>query len=253
MSVLRLAWLDVLARRKRIVVLLLFAGLFLAAGVAARLLVSDEHGHVNADHLFLVGGYPLVSALLLMGWVLGRFPLIATLVLMAGLFSDDHARGHARLLAVRPTSLVRLYGTRFAVLGAVAFGISAVLLPAFDLLLLGTWAGPATLVLILSQVLVFGGLTALLSVWTRGDAWITLLLAVGALVWDALLRADALLVPPGVRDVVGFVLPPQAMLFELEGAFAEIQPIPWEAFTFVAGYGLVMLVLAAFSLTQREL
>lgn len=253
MSALRLAWLDVLARRRRVLVLLGFAGLFLAAGIAARLLVADEHGHVDADRLFLVGGYPLVSALLLMGWLLGRFPLIATLVLMAGIFSEDRARGHARLLGVRPIPLLQLYATRFVVLAAVAFAISAVLLPAFDLLLIGMWAGPATLVLILTYVLVFGGLTALLSAWTRADAWGALLLAVGALVWDALTRADVLLVTPGVRDVVRFVLPPQSRLLELESAFGSIEPIPWDAFVFAAGYGTVMLAIAAFALTRREL
>lgn len=248
-----LAGLTLLARRKRILALIAFAALFLAAGAAARLLVADEHGHVDADQLFMVGGYPLVSALLLMGWLLGRFPLIATLVLMAGIVAEDRAVGHARLFAVRPVSPVKLYGTRFLALAGAAFAISAVLLPTFDLLLLGTWAGPATLVLIFANVVLFGGLTALLSVWTRGDAWGTLLLALGALVWDALRRAGALPVPPGVRDFVGFVLPPQAALFRLEEAFGSIQPIPWDAFLYVIGYGGVMLALAALSIRRREI
>lgn len=253
MSAAALAWLAVRARRKRVLALVAFASLFLLAGLAARLLVADEEGHVNADQLFLVGGYPLVSALLLMGWLLGRFPLLAVLVLMAGVVSHDRAEGYTRLHAVRPASLLRLYGVRFAVLAALAFAISAVLMPAFDLLLLGEWAGPATLVLILAYVLAFGGLTALLSVWTRADSWITLLLFIAALVWDALRRAEALPVPPGVRDFVAFALPPQAALLQLEGAFANVEPIPWAAFFYVAGYGAVMLALAALSLRGREI
>lgn len=248
-----LAWLTLRARRRRIVALLAFAALFLAAGLTARLLVADEHGHVNADQLFVLGGYPAVSALLLLGWLLGRFPLIATLVLIAGLFSHDRAEGYARLYAVRPASPLRLYGLRFVVLAAVAFGISAILLPAFDLLLLGQWAGPATLVLALAYVLAFGGLTALLSAWTRADAWVAALLAVGAIVWDAARQTGALAVPAGVRDVVTFILPPQGPLLRLEGAFGALQPIPWDAFLYVAGYGVTALALAALAVHQREI
>lgn len=252
MRTLALAGLTLRARRRRILALLAFAGLFLASGATARLLVTDADGHVNADQLFLLGGYPAVSALLLLGWLLGRFPLIATLVLMAGFFADDRANGYVRLYAVRPVSPLRIYGTRFVVLAGVAFGISAVLMPTFDLLMLGTWAGPATLVLILAHVLAFGGLVALLSVWTRADAWITLLLAIAALVWDGLRSAGMLAVPPGVRDVVAFILPPQAALFRLEEAFGAIQPIPWDAFLYVVGYGVAMLVAAALALHRRE-
>src|SRR5207302_3939537 len=134
------------------------------------------------------------------GWMLGRFPLIATLVLMSGIISDDRAAGYTRLYASRPTTLLHVYGARFVALAAVAFVISAVLMPGFDLLMLGTWAGPATLVLIIAYVFVYGGLTLLLSVWTRGDAWIALLIACIALVWDALRRADLLSgAPPGTR------------------------------------------------------
>ena len=253
MRTLALAGLTLRARRKRIFALLAFAALFLVAGMTARLLVSDEHGHVNADQLFLLGGYPAVSALLLMGWLLGRFPLIATLVLMAGFVSHDRAQGYTRLFAVRPTSPLRVYGTRFAVLAGVAFAICAVLMPTFDLIMLGTWAGPATLVLILAHVLVFGGLVALLSVWTRADAWVALLLAIAALVWDGLRNTGTLAVSPGVRDVVAFILPPQAALFRLEEAFGTLQPIPWDAFLYVAGYGVMLLVVAALALYRREI
>jgi hypothetical protein len=253
MTALALATLALRARRRRVLALLAFAGVFLAAAITARLLVRrGEGGHVEMDLLFEVGGYPLVSALLLLGWILGRYPLVATLVMLAGVASEDRTEGYARLYAVRPTSLYRIYAARAALLAAVAFVISAALLPVFDLLMLGTWAGPATLVLILAYVIVYGGMVALLSVWTRGDAWIALLLALLSLVWDALLRADALAIPPGVRDVVTFVLPPQAAFLELEEAFGALYPIPWDAFAYVAGYGVVLWLLAAASLRWRE-
>jgi hypothetical protein len=252
-AALALAWLELRARRKRLIALAAFAGLFLAAGLTARLLVADGHGHVDADQLFLVGGYPLVSALLLLGWLLGRFPLIATLVLMAGIVSDDRATGHARIYAVRPTSPHAIYGARFLTLAATAFVFSALLLPAFDLLLLGTWAGPATLILILANVLAFGGLVTILSIWTRADAWIALFLTLGALVWNALRSADRLTIPIGARDLITFLLPPQASLLRLEDAFGSLQPIPWDAFWYVTGYGAMLILAAGLLLRQREI
>lgn len=252
-AALELALLELRARRGRLLALTAFAAVFLAAGLTARLLVADDHGHVDADQLFLVGGYPLVSALLLLGWLLGRFPLIATLVLLAGIVSNDRSTGHARIYAVRPTSPLTLYGARFLVLAATAFVLCAVLLPTFDLLLLGTWAGPATLVLILANVLAFGGLVTFLSVCTRADAWIALFLALAALVWNALRTADKLTIPIGARDFITFLLPPQAAMLRLEGAFGTLQPIPWDAFWLVTGYGLVLLTCAGIILRQREL
>ncbi|HWV58007.1 MAG TPA: hypothetical protein VNZ57_11210 [Longimicrobiales bacterium] len=253
MNALGLVGLTVAARRRRLFALVAFGGLFLAAAIAARLLLRDEHGHVDLDTVFVVGGYPLASAMLLMGWVLGRYPLIATVVLLAGLFSHDRSASYARLYAVRPTSLLGVYAIRFAALAGAAFLLSAVLMPVFDLLLLGTWAGPATLVLILAYVLAYGGLMALFSVWTGVDVWLTVFLAIFAIVWNALDVAGVLVVPPGMRDVISFVLPPQAALLRLEEAFAGIEPIPWDAFLHVAGYGIVMLTLAALSFARREI
>src|SRR5688500_8118708 len=132
-------------RLKRILALLAFAMLFVIAGGTARAMVGVEHGHVEMGELLQVGGYPLVSTLLLLGWVLGRYPLIATLVLIAGIVSDDRTSGMSRLYSVRPTSLVGIYVRRFFAVALISFVISALLLPGFDLLLLGQWAGPATL------------------------------------------------------------------------------------------------------------
>ncbi|NIP83502.1 MAG: hypothetical protein GWM90_31450 [Gemmatimonadetes bacterium] len=248
---LRLAVLELLARRGRILALLAFAVVALAVAATAAAL-GREAGHVEMDTLFALGGYPLISGILLVGWLLGRFPLAATLVLMSGVVAADRVTGHDRLLAVRPAHPALLYGVRAAVLGSLAFALSAILLPLFDLIMIGRWAGPATLVLILAHVLVWGGLTALLSTLTRLDAWIVLLLALTAMVWTAL--NDAALVPLAgpLADLLAFVLPPQRQLFALESAFADVEPIPWGAFWFCAGYGAVALLVAGWSVGRRR-
>ncbi len=251
-AAVRLALLDLQARRRRILALLAFAAIFLAAAAAAHTLAAGT-GRVDLGTLYQLGGYPLLSGLLVLGWLLGRFPLAATLVLMSGVFSGDRETGLARLLGTRPVSPGLLYGTRFLVLSALAFAISAVLMPLFDIIILGQWAGPATLVLIAAHVLVWGGLTALLSVATRLDAWLTLLLALFSMVWASLGSAGLLPLAPPVARAVAFVLPPQAQLFALEGAFVDVQGIPWPAFWFAAGYGGVTLLLAAVLVRHREI
>lgn len=249
----RLTALALVERRRRLLGLLALAALFLAMAAGTSALARDPHGGFDMDALFQVGGYPLVSGALLSGWLLGRYPLLAVLVLTAGVVSVDRVAGHARLYAVRPGSLPVLYAIRALVLWTIAFLLSALLLPVFDLLLLGRWAGPATLVLILAYVVVYGGLTFALSTWTRGDGWIAALLAIAGILWHALLRGGVLDgVPPGGRQFVTMVLPPHGALFALEGAFANVQPIPWEAFGYCAGYGAILLALGALSLRMRE-
>lgn len=248
----RLAALDLLSRRRRILALLAFAALFMAAAATAAALAG--HGdHVEMDTLYQLGGYPLVSGLLLTGWLIGRFPLAATLVLMAGVVAGDRAAGHARILAVRPVPPVLVYGARFVVLAGLAFAISAVLLPLFDLVMLGQWGGLATLILILAHVLVWGGLTALLSTFTSLDAWLTVLLALTAMVWSSLAGAGMTPLAPPIVDLLTFILPPVDRLFALESAFASVEPIPWDAFWFCAGYGAVTIIAAGLAVRAREI
>jgi len=240
-------------RLRRLVALLGFALLFVIAGLTARAMVGTEDGHVEMGALFLVGGYPLVSTLLLLGWLLGRYPLIATLTLVAGIVSEDRVTGMSRLYAVRPTSLARIYLVRFSAVALITFVVSALLLPLFDVVMLGTWAGYATLILIISYIAVYGSLCFLLSIWLRNDVWLTLGLAILAMIWDALLRAGALgNAPPGIREVVAIVLPPQGALFQLESAFGAVQPVPWGAFAYVMAYAAILIGAAAISLRIRE-
>src|SRR5690606_25602536 len=98
----RAAWfapavLALRAIQRRIALLAGFAALFLLAATAARLITGAHDGHFELDRLFEIGGAPLASGLLLLGWVIGRFPLIAVLALMGGVFSRDRERGYARL------------------------------------------------------------------------------------------------------------------------------------------------------------
>jgi hypothetical protein len=246
-----LAGLELRARQRRLLALAAFAGLFIAVAATAAVLAS-EHGHVEMETLFQIGGYPLISSVLLIGWLLGRFPLVATLVLMSGIVAADRDAGHARLLAARPARPQLLYGVRFILLAGLAFLLSAILMPVFDLLMIGTWAGPALLVLILAHVVVWAALTTLLSVFTRLDAWLALLLAVFAMVWGALREAGMLPVVAPLGDIIAFLLPPQAQLFALESAFAGLQPIPWDAFWYCVGYGAMALLLAGWAVGRRE-
>ena len=248
----RLAFLELLARRRRILALLAFGALFLAAAATAAALGRAD-GHVEMDTLYRLGGYPLISGILLVGWLLGRFPLVATLVLVSGVVSGDEVTGQRRLLAARPVSPALIYGARLVVLGGLAFALSAILMPLFDLIMLGTWGGSATLVLILAHVLVWASLTMLLSQVTSLDAWLTLLLALLAMVWGALRNADLLPVAAPLADLIAFVLPPQAQLFALEAAFAQVEPVPWGAFAFCAGYAAVALLAAAVVMRRREI
>jgi hypothetical protein len=240
-------------RMKRVFALLGFAMLFVIAGVTARTMAGVEGGHVEMGDLLQMGGYPLVSTLLLLGWVLGRYPLIATLVLMAGIVSDDRTSGMSRLYSVRPTSLVGIYVRRYLAVAVISFAMSALLLPGFDLLLLGEWAGAATLVLIVSYIAVYGSMCFLLSVWVRHEVWVALGLSIAAMLWDALLRSGKLAAAaPGIREVVAIVLPPQGALFQIESAFGAIQPIPWDSFAYIMAYAAILLVAAIVSMRIRE-
>jgi len=242
------------AHTRRIGGLIAFALLFIAAGGIARVVTGGAHDHVELDMMFELGGATLVSVLLLLGWLVGRFPLIAALVLMHGIFSDDRAAGFARLYAVRPRSLVMLYAARYLTFTIVALVLSLLVLPLFDLLILGNLPGADVLVLITAQVLVFGALTALLSVLTRADAWITLFLGVLAIVWDALRRMDFFQASAApVREAVSVVLPPQGALMRIEAAFGAMQPVPWDAFLYVVLYATLVLLLAGVALGRREL
>lgn len=248
--VLVVPWLRAL--RLRFALLGALAAILIGSAALARLL-SGGAGHAELDRIFEFGGTTLASAFLLLGWLVGRFPLIATLVLFAGFFSHDRQTGLARLYLARPVSPLGVWGVRYVTLAVTAFLASAIVLPLFDLVLLGEWAGSATFVLSGAYIIAYAGLVALLSLLTRGDAWIALLLGVAAMTWDALRDADMLaLLPVGGRDFVSLILPPHGALFALESAFGNIQPIPWNALMDVSVYGFTLTLVAALLIRVRE-
>ncbi len=247
-----LVWLDLRARRRRIALLVAFAFVFFAAALVARIAAGDE-GHVEFDRLFQIGGYPLISGMLLLGWMLGRFGMVAAFVMLAGVCSSDRDDGTARLLVTRPVSPVGIYLTRFAARSLVAFAIAALLMPAFDLVMLGRWAGPSTFILIGTYVLLFGALTFLLSVWTRADAWIAVLLSMLAMIWYSLRRGDLLAgTAPGLREIITVLLPPHGAILEIEQAYAQELAIPGTAVTLALTYAALALVVGCVALTRRE-
>ncbi len=247
-----LVLLDLQARRRRIALLVAFAFVFFAAAVVARVAAGQE-GHVEFDRLFQIGGYPLISGMLLIGWMLGRFGMIAAFVMLAGVCSSDRADGTARLLHARPGSAVGVYLARFAARALVAFAVAALLMPLFDLVMLGRWAGPSTFVLIGTYVLLFGALTFLLSVWTRADAWIAVLLSMVAMVWYSLRRGDLLAgTAPGLREIITVLLPPHGAILEIEQAYAQELVLPWNAVSIVLIYAALALLLGCVGLTRRE-
>ncbi|MGH7448480.1 MAG: hypothetical protein ACRELT_13010 [Longimicrobiales bacterium] len=246
--------LSVRSRARRLLGLTAFGVVFLMAAATARIFTGSEHGHVELERIFELGGTTLVSVLLLLGWLIGRFPMIATLVLMSGVFSDDRDAGHARLYAVRPRSLIVLYGLRALLFAGIAFVMSTVFLPGFDLLILNEWSGTGVFALIAAQVLVYGSITVLLSAFTRADAWIALLLGIVAIVWYALRRVDFFeSVPPAIRETVSVLLPPQGALMRVESAFASAQPPPADALLYIAIYALLAVILAGVAVSRREL
>jgi hypothetical protein len=239
--------------RRRLSWLLAFGVAFLGAALTGRV-VGGSGDHVEFDALMQVGGYPMVSALLLTGWLVGRFPLLAGVVLMAGVFSGQRESGLARLLEVRARSPLLLLALRAALALGLALAVSLLVLITFDVVMLGRLPGPQLLVLVLAYVLVAGALTALLSTFVRNDAWAAALLLVLAVTWHALLRSGVLASsPPGVREVVTVLLPPQGAVLQLENAFAGDLAVPWNALLYAATYATLALVLAAVVARRREL
>lgn len=246
--------LSVRSRVSRLLGLTAFGMVFLLAGATARVFTGADHGHVEIERLFELGGSTLVSALLLLGWLVGRFPMIAVLVLMHGVFSDDRDAGYTRLYAVRPRSLIVLYGARMLLFAGIAFAMSVVFLPGFDLMILNEWSGSGVFALIAAQILVYGSVTALLSAFTRADAWLALLLGILAIVWYALRRIDFFQsTPPLIRETVSVLLPPQGALMRVENAFAGAQPAPADALLYIGTYALLTVIVAGVAVSRREI
>jgi hypothetical protein len=239
--------------RRRVLWLLAFGAVFLAAAATGRL-VAGHDGHVEFDALMQLGGYPLVSVLLLTGWLVGRFPLLAVLVLMAGVYSEPRQSGLARLVEVRARSPLLLLALRITLALVLALLISLLVLVSFDVLMLGRPPGGQLFPLALANVLIYGALTALLSTVVRADAWAAAFLMILAVTWHALLRSGLLAASaPGIREAVTVLLPPQGAVLQLENAFAGDLAVPVPALLFAGAYAALALLLAGVVASRREL
>jgi len=251
-----LAWvgLELVRLRRRLLGLLAFGILFIATAAGARL-VAGQGGQVEFDEIMQLGGYPMLSAMLLTGWVVGRFPVVVVLVLMAGVYSEPRQTGLARLLEVRARSPLLLLALRSGFALVLALALALGVLISFDLVMLGRGPGPQLFALVLAHVLTFGALTALLSTVMRGgDGWAAAFVIVLAMSWQALLRSGVLATsPPGIREAVTVVLPPQGALLQLEHAFAGDLAVPWNALLYAAIYAALALLLAGVVARRREI
>jgi hypothetical protein len=253
-AVIAFVRMTVLLRARRIGGLLAFGLLFVAAAITARTLTGSGSDHVDMDPLYELGGTTLVSGLLLLTWLLGRLPIIASLVLMQGVFSEDRALGYARLYLVRPRSTLLLYFARFVVLSGLAFAISALFIPLFDLIMLGEFSGMSVFAFIGAQVIVFSAVTALASTITRADAWVALFLGIVAMIWDALRRMEFFqAAAPLVREGVSVVLPPQGAMMRIEAAFATATDVPIDAMLYIVIYATLALLIAGVRMVRREI
>jgi hypothetical protein len=146
-----------------------------------------------------------------------------------------------------------LFALRTALTLLLAGVLSAIVLPAFDILMLGRLPGMQLFALALGYVLVFGALTTLLSTLTRADVWIAVFAGIAAVIWHALLRTGALGgAAPAPRALLTVLLPPQGALVQLENAFAADEAIPGAALLYCATYAALAFVLAGVSAARRE-
>lgn len=240
-------------RRWRLVALGVAALLLLATGSAVAGVARGPEGHVEIAPLLERGGAWLVSALIFVGWLVGRFPMVAALALAGGAMrggGGSYPRsGPARAAGTAASTDGATF--RLALASGAAFLLSAVLLPAFDLIMLTAWGGVATVVFIVAQVAVYTSLTAFAGLWTRWDGWLALVLGAAAMGWHRLAEAGHAPTWPVLADLIAFLLPPQAALVAVEDAFPGIQPIPWSALAYALGYAATLL-LATMVVVRRR-
>lgn len=183
-----------------------------------------------------------------------NFTGLATIVLLAGFISRDRREGYYRMFFAHPTNPLAFYGLRWAL------SLLLALLAGGVFLLVGQWVAwgeirvaPVFLLHALGFALMYGGVLALLStVLERGSAVATVLIFFFTEFLYFITRslgADPL--PPLVRDLLFFVLPPHAVLNQLfESILAG--SLNWAALVFVAGYSAFWLGLAGLVLRLRE-
>lgn len=205
-----------------------------------------EHGIEAAE--VALGEAPQLS------FSVANFAGLATIVLLAGFVSRDRREGYYRMFFAHPTNPLFFYGVGWMLALLLALVAGAVFL------YVGQWAawgelrvGPAFLLHAFGFAWMYGGLLAFLSlVLVRGSAVVAVLIFFFTEFFYFITRslgADPL--PPLLRDLLFFVLPPHAVLNELYESIL-MGAVDGVALIFVLGYGAVWLGLAGLLLRLRE-
>jgi len=180
------------------------------------------------------------------------------LVLLAGFVSTDRRRGYYRIYFAHPTRPLAYYGLRWLLSYGISMGTAAAFLVVGQLVACAQLreAGVRAMVQAVLMALIYGGLTAFLSVMvSRGDSLIALAVFALAEIWQAMVQTFAEVgqapFTPLVRQAIGFVLPPHLALNDIFYAWT-VDSWAWGAIAYAAGYGLFWLILAALLLRTRE-
>jgi hypothetical protein len=181
----------------------------------------------------------------------------SVLVLLAGFVAADRRRGYYRMYFSHPTRPLAYYGVRWLLSYLLAVAVAALFLVFGQLAAWGEMrVGPGALLHPALFALVYGGLTAFLSVvLPRGDSLVALGIFAVTEIWQGFLQTMATVgadpVPGWVRGTIPFLLPPHVALTDVFSAW-QAGGWAWGALIFAAGYGLFWLLLAGLLLHLRE-
>ncbi|MDR0788375.1 MAG: hypothetical protein LBG44_11015 [Gemmatimonadota bacterium] len=184
---------------------------------------------------------------------LSNFAALSMIILLEGFISRDLREGYTRINFSRSIAPTRYFGLQWiiayllTILAAAAFLVAGQLLAWGEFL--GGWQG---MILPVVSALMYGGLMAVLSgAGVRGEATIAFLLLLIPAVFPEILSALLGMLPAPLQNLVNTVLPPQTALSDLwDGLITGVTR--WDAVAYGAGYGVILLAVAALILRLRE-
>jgi hypothetical protein len=184
---------------------------------------------------------------------LSNFAALAMIILLAGFISREVRDGHARITLSHPVTPIGYFGLRWILAYAITIVASTLFLIVGQLLAWGEFRGGwSGMLLPLLSALVYGGVMALLSSGgARAEATIALILLLLPIVFPEILAMLLGLAPPSAQSLVNTVLPPQTALSDLwDGLIGGT--VRWDAVTYAAGYGIILLAVSGLILRLRE-
>ena len=190
----------------------------------------------------------LASTLAVMLATLG--PLIGTLSIV----SIDRMQGYYRFLFSRPVSPPAYYATKFSINGAGFLVVAAALWGTFSVAI-ASFAAPRFLpVMVLSYVFI-GGVVYLISVLTRMDLLVSVLVYfVSAIMWGTLDRDPP---PTGwletARPILSLLPPVHKHAAFVNGILRPEFVMSWKSVLWVAGYGVACFAAGTLILRRRNL